>query len=168
MNPNALLVEQMQIVTAFDPVDLSSGANTGDWVSLKNYQRCTILVAKGAGTAGDDPVITINQATSVAGAGAKELDFTRIDQKAGTLSGIGQFTTVTQAAAETYTDDTHAEIAAVYVVDFHADDLDVANGFDCVQVSIADVGTNAQVGAAFYLLWCPRHGSQPLPSAIVD
>lgn len=168
MTPNALLVEQMQLVPAFGPVDMSAAANNGDWVSMKNYERCAIVVFKAAGTAGDDPTITVQQATAVAGTGAKPLNFTRVDQKTGTLASVGQFTTVTQAAANTYTDDTHAEIAALYVIDIKAEDLDVDNGYDCVQVSIADVGTNAQLGAALYLLWPARHASQPLPSAIAD
>ncbi len=35
----------------------------------------------------------------MSGTGAKALPFTRIDAKVGTQTGIGQFTTITQAAA---------------------------------------------------------------------
>lgn len=168
MTPNALLVEQMQIVPAFGPVDLQSAANNGDWVSMKNHERCTIVFFKAAGTAGDDPILTVRQATDVSGTGAKALNFTRIDQKTGTLASVGQFTTVTQAAANTYTDATHAEVAALYVIDIKAEDLDVDGGFDCVQFQVPDVGTNAQLGAALYLLWPARHAPQPLPSTIAD
>lgn len=166
MQTNALLVERTQICAAFGPVDLSAAANSGDWVSLKDFDSCAIIFFKGAGTAGDDPTLTLLQATDVAGTSSKALDFTRIDVKQGTLTALGAFTTVTQAAANTYVDLTSAESAGIYVIEIRADELDVANGFDCVQFSVADVGTNAQLGAALYLLRGSRYN--PPLSAIVD
>ncbi|MGE4043581.1 MAG: hypothetical protein AB7F35_01915 [Acetobacteraceae bacterium] len=166
MRTNALLVERTQICAAFGPVDLSAAANNGDWVSLKNFDSCAIIFVKGAGTAGDDPTLTLRQATDASGSSAKALDFTRVDVKQGTLTALGSFTPVTQAAANTYVDLTSAENAGIYVIEVRADELDVANGFDCVQFSVADVGTNAQLGAALYLLRGPRYA--PPPSAIVD
>jgi hypothetical protein len=168
MNPNALLVEQMQIVSAIIPIDLSAGANNGDWVSMKNYHKLSVVLFKAAGTAGDDPVITLRQASDVAGTGAKALTFTRVDSKVGVQTATGQFTTNTQTAANTYTDTVSAEAQGVFVIDVDASMLDRANGFDCVQLQIPDVGTNAQIGCALYLLWIPRYASTQLPSAIVD
>jgi hypothetical protein len=162
------LTENIQIVSAIVPVNLATGANNGDWVSLKNYGHCAIVVFKGAGTAGDDPVITVRQATDVAGTSAKALNFTRVDKKVGTQTGIGTFTVASQAAANTHTDTDSAEAEGVFVVEFDADELDIANGFDCVQVQIPDTGTNAQIGCALYLLSSPRYGQRVLPSAIVD
>jgi len=166
MNLNALLAEQMQIVSAFVPVDLGAAANNGDWVSLKNYARCSIVLFKAAGTAGDDPILTVRQASDVSGTGAKALNFTRIDAKVGTQTGIGAFTAVTQAAANTYTDATSAEAQGLFVIDIKSEDLDVANGFDCVQFQVPDIGSNAQLGCALYLLWGSRYN--PPLSAIVD
>lgn len=165
---NKHILEKLQIVAGIIPISMEAGANNGDWVSLKNYNRCAIVVFKGAGTAGDDPVITVKQASDVSGTGAKALNFTRIDAKVGVQTGIGQFTTVTQAAGGTYTDAVSAEAQGLFVIDVQADDLDVDNGFDCVQVSVPDVGTNAQVGSALYLLHDPRYSASPMPSAIVD
>lgn len=161
------LVEQGQLVAGFVPVDMSAAANTGDWVSLKHYSHVAIVLFKAAGTAGQDPTLTIQQATAVAGTNAKALNFTTIHVKQGAdLAAIGTFTKVTQAAANTYTSDTSAEEQAIWVVEFDAPDLDVANGFDCIQAAVADVGAASQVGALFYLLTKPRF--TPPPSAIVD
>ena len=167
---NSLILENTQIVAGFGPVDMQSGANAGDWVSLKNYRKVAIVLFKGVGTAGDDPTLTLQQATAVAGTGAKDLTFTTIYKKQGTLSAIGQWTKVTQTAATSYTDATSAEAAAIWVVEVNAEDLDVANGFDCVQASVADVGSNAQLGALLYLLSDPSAAAAPasMPSAIVD
>jgi hypothetical protein len=164
----SFLTEETQLVAAIIPVDLSTAANNGDWVSLKNYDELDIIIFKAAGTAGDDPVITLKQASDVAGTGAKALNFTRVDAKVGVQTGIGQFTKNTQAAGNTYTDLVSAEAQGIFVIHVEAQDLDKANGFDCVQVSIPDVGANAQLGCALYVLSEARYAGQFPPSAIVD
>jgi hypothetical protein len=164
----SFLTEEAQIVAAIIPVDLSTAANNGDWVSLKGYDELDIIIFKGAGTAGDDPVITLKQASDVAGTGAKALNFTRVDSKVGVQTGIGQFTKNSQAAGNTYTDLVSAESQGVFVIHVEAQDLDKANGFDCVQISIPDVGANAQLGCALYILSEARYAGQFPPSAIVD
>jgi hypothetical protein len=166
MNLNALFAEQVQVCAGFVPVDMSAAANNGDWVSMKNFARCTIVLFKAAGTAGDDPVLTVRQATAVDGTGAKALNFTRVDSKVGTLTSVGTFTANTQAAANTYTDAVSAEAQGIFLIDIKSEDLDVANGFDCVQFQVPDIGANAQLGCALYLLWGSRYN--PPVSAIVD
>jgi hypothetical protein len=166
---NNLLVEDTQIVTAIVPVDSQAAANNGDWVSLKNYERCTIVLVKAAGVAGDDPVITVRQAQDVSGTGAKALNFTRIDAKVGAQTGIGTFTTVTQAAANTYTDTVSAEAQGLFLIEFEAEELDVNNGFDCIQLQVPDTGSaGAQLIAGLYILRGCKFAGSVAPSAIVD
>ena len=78
--------EISQLVNGFVPVDMSAGANNGDWVSLKSYGKVGILFTKAAGTAGDDPTLTLKQATLVDGTGSKDLLFTDIWKKQGANS----------------------------------------------------------------------------------
>lgn len=168
---NQHFLEKVQIAQGFLPVAMNSGANAGDWVSLKGYNRCAIVFFKAAGTAGDDPTITVLQATNVAGSGTtKAVNFTRVDKKqaASNLLAVGEFTTVTQAAGNTFTHADLAEQAAIVVIDIMAEDLDVDGGYTCIQASVADVGTNAQLGCLLYFLHDPREASGTLPSAIVD
>lgn len=167
IHPNALFVEQAQICSMFVPVNLATAANTGDWFSMKGFDRCTFIFFAGAGTAGDDPTITLQQATAVAGTSAKALNFTRIDTKQGAdLTAVGAYTTVTQAAANTYTDATSAEVQKIWVVEVKGEDLDADNGFDCVQASISDIGANSQIGCGLAILWASRFS--PPGSAIAD
>ena len=42
-------------------------------------------------------------------------------------------------------------------MDIKDTDLDVANGFTHVQLTIPDTGANAQLGCGFYLLYNPRY-----------
>lgn len=163
------LLDKVQIVSGFLPVDMQDGANTGDVVSMKNYGHLTVVFFKNAGTAGDDPTLTLLQGTDVAFGTNKALNFTSVWTKQDTvLTSEGTFTEQTQTAANTYTDATSAEDAAIWVVEIDAADLDVANGYDCVRASVADVGTNAQIGCLFYILSEPRYAGSTLPSAIAD
>jgi hypothetical protein len=161
------ILEKLQIVGGFVPVDLQTAANTGDYVSFKNYGRCAVVFFKAAGTAGDDPTITLTQAQDVAGTGVKNLTFDRIDVKQGTLTAIGQFTQLANTDHD-YTEATSAEAQALWVIDVKAEDLDIANGFDCLKAAVGDVGGNAQLGSLLYLLHEPRFASVPLPSAIAN
>ena len=69
--------EIADVIPAFLPVDMQTGANNGQWVAMKHVGRLVCVLIKGAGTAGDDPIITLKQATSNTGASAKGLTFTR-------------------------------------------------------------------------------------------
>lgn len=168
MNINAELGELAQVVSGFVPINLATGANSGDWVSLKNYERITFIFFKGAGTAGDDPTITIQEATAVAGTGAQDLAvISRVYVKQGAdLAAVGQFTLVEQAAAATYTDATSAELQAIWMIDVLAEQL--SDGFDCIRANVSDVGTNAQIGGLLYVMRGARFGGHALPSAIID
>lgn len=161
----------IDIVPGIVPLDLQT-ARTGDYVSLKNAQGCMVVIFKGAGTDGDDPTFTLNQASAVDGTGAKAAAIiSTYYEKEGTLTAVGAWTKVTQAAATSIAPgDPSAQSQAVYVFDVPADRLDVDNGFDCISVDSADVGNNAQLGCVFYVLYGLRHATAPedLPNAIAD
>lgn len=160
--------ETTNIVAAFVPVDMQTAANNGDWVSLANYQRCVAVLFKGIGTAGDDPIFKLQQSTNASGSDAKDLDFTTVYSKVGTQTGIANFTRNTQSAATSYVDATSAEAEAIIAVEIDAADLDVDNGFKFIQLSVADVGGNAQLGCGFYLMLDPREAGEAsgLPSPL--
>ena len=74
----AIRIEDVNIVSGVVPVDLSSGDNDGDWINLHKYGSVMIVFFKGAGTAGQDPTLTLEQAKDVAGLDAKGLNFDTI------------------------------------------------------------------------------------------
>lgn len=149
---NHEFLEVADIVPAFVPVDMQTAANNGQWVNMKSINRLVCVLIKAAGTAGDNPVVTLQQATSNAGAGAKPLTFTRARTKIGAIGSTPQWTIVTQSAANTFTP-VSAASQAVLAVEISANDLDLTNGFSFVQLSIPDTGTNPQLGAAFYIAY---------------
>ncbi len=166
MNPNLDFCEQVQVVSGFLPVDMTSGANTGDWVSLENFEKATIVFFTGAGTAGDDPTITLEQGKT--NSGGTNIALTVIDKvyvkQATNLLATGTFTVVTQTAANTYTELTSGEDAKIWIFDVYAEDL--ADDYKYIQASVADIGSQSQIGCLLYFLWPPRHGKQALVSAI--
>ena len=168
-----LLLEQINIVEGFPADDLQTGANTGDWVSLENYKRIAVCFVSGVGTAGDDPTLTILQATDVAGTGSKALNVVTTQafkkQAATSLASTGAWSSASaDASTNTLTNATAAEQSCLWVAEFSADQLDVDNGFCGVSATVADIGNNAQPGYLFYILGEPRYpaGATSMLSAI--
>lgn len=166
-NANALFAEQANIIAGV-PLDMAGtpGLATG-WVSLKNYERATIVLIRAASASAEGGTLTIQQASAVAGTGAKNLaTVTRVDRKehASALGGVGTWTTVSQSAAATLA--LTAQVQSCNVVDIYPSDLDDVNGFDCIQATVADVGATACLGALFIILWGARYA--PPLSPVVD
>ncbi len=149
--------ENVNAQVAIVPIDLATGANNGDWVNMENVERLVVLVLADAGTAGEDPVVTLNQATSNAGAGSKALNFTKVYEKVGAQASTGTYTKVTQAAANTYTNAAAGEAENLFGIEILPEMLDVAGGFTHVQVAIPDTGATAgKIGCALYLAFMKR------------
>lgn len=150
---NQHFLEKVQPAPGFVPVNMASGANAGARFRMNLHHRLAIVFFKAAGTASDDPTLTLQQHNAAADGTSKALNFTRVDYKMGTLTSLAEFTTVIQASGNTFTDATLAEKQAIIVIDIKAEDLDINNGFEWLSASVADIGTNAQVGC---LLYCPH------------
>jgi hypothetical protein len=173
MATNKLLGKYIDIIPAIIPVDLQTATNNGDYISLKNYEGVAIVLFKAIGTAGDDPVVTVTQAQDVAGTAVKALNAIDLvyTKQGALLTAVGVWTKLTQTADTAIaTDATSAELQAVWYVEIDARSLDVANGFDCIKVAVADVGTNAQLGCALYIPYGLRFQAAPenLQSGIID
>lgn len=137
------------------PVDLSTAGATGKRVALKGAGGLTIVVFKGAGTAGDDPTFTLKQHT--ANTGGTTSNLAAIDhyylKDAATLAGTEAWTKVTQAAAATIADPGGAGTSAEHqqILAIEVDAAQLSDGYTHVSLDCADVGTNAQLGAILYL-----------------
>lgn len=153
---NQHLLDKIDLVSGIVPINLGS-ARSSDVMSLKNFHRVAIVFFKAAGSASEDPTLTVLQASSVAPSNAKALNFTEIWTKQGTLTSVGTWTKTTQAAGNTYTNTTASENEAIWVIDIQTDALDVDGGFDCIQVTIADAGSTNQLGALLFVGHEPRY-----------
>lgn len=175
---NQHAAEQFNFAQGFLPVAMNTAANTADVVSLKGYGGCLVIIYKAVGTAGDDPTVTLLQGTDVAFGTNKALNITRVDKKqaASNLLAVGTYTKSTSSSpasndtfsTNTWTNSDLAEQAAIVLIDIKPEMLDIDGGYDCVRVSVGDVGTNAQLGCVLYMLYDPRDRKETLISAIVD
>lgn len=160
------LGDRIDIVVAFRPVDLQTGANNGDWLNMKNAEGVLVVFHSTIGTAGDDPTLNIDQATDNAGTSSKDLSIpttnrTYKKQAATDLTGTGTWSDAdADISSGNWTHGDSAEQEALVAVWIDASDLDVANGFDHIRATVADVGSNAQLGACYYIL-VPKYPASP-------
>ena len=126
---------------------------TGDWINLKNYAGAMVVIIKPAGTAGDDPLLKLLQASDITGTGSKTLNINHFYAKVGTQTGVNTFTRydvttpgtvdTSSVTGNSYTgtgaptaqsalDLACEAVEAMFVIDVRADDLDVSNGFNCI------------------------------------
>jgi hypothetical protein len=162
MNPNALLSEQVKIVTGLAPIAPSS--STPAYVSLKGYSKCTIVISVLNGTTVTGSAIALKQATTVAGGGVKALAFStarrNIDADAG--DALADFT----VSSNTFTTDSTNSKKLVYEITVDESQLDIAGGFDVIR---ADTGnsTNAVLSVMYYL-WPAKFAKATPQSAVLD
>jgi hypothetical protein len=164
------LNEGFNIQPGFLPADTDTD-QAGDYISLKDYNKVVVVYAKGAGTAGDDPTLTLYEATAVDGTDAQVLaviDKHYIKQAATNLTAVGEFTKTAQTAASTIV--FNATSAEQTVLDyFVVDAAQLSNGFDCIRVDCALAASGgAQYATLLYFLLEPRYGQEPAVSAITD
>lgn len=166
MNPNMLLHEQVKVVMGFPP----AASGTSDYVSLKNYAKMTaILILDNGATPVTGSAITINQATTVAAGGAKVLQRgTAVTGYSSIDTGAGDTLAPFTITSGTFTTSVIENKNLIYVIEIDAADLDVAGGFDCIQIANAS-GATTVIGIV-YLLWPARFGAAAAsqPTAITD
>ena len=147
---NVFSVEMGKYVSAFVPIDTTGAGQTGDYVNLKHYRRCAIILQSGA-WAGGTAAVTLNQATSAAGGSAKALAFTRYWLYTALTSDDPVLTTVTSNTFNiTAANKTH-------VIEVHVNDLDINNNFYWLNVATATPGANADLLVGNYYLYDAAH-----------
>ncbi|WP_186056818.1 hypothetical protein [Burkholderia gladioli] len=132
MSMNVKATEQVAILGAIAPSSQAAGAATTGWISMAAFNKALAVIQ--SGTLGTSATIDakLQQATSSAGAGAKDI------------------------AGKAITQLTGAPGANVQVeINLDAQELDVANGFSFVQLSVT-VGTAASGTAALLFGFVPR------------
>lgn len=150
------LVERYQIVEAITP-QTNGSALTGDYITMKEANHVTVLVHINQANAATC-AITIEQATAVAGTSSKAL------ANAVPLYVVEDCATSDvweqQTSAVAYTTDTALKHKLV-AFEIDAEDLDVANGFDCITVKVG-ASNAANIVAAQYIAGKLRYGKKSL------
>lgn len=125
---------------------------TGDYMSMRDYSRCYILLRKGGSEDVDTGSVQILQATSATGGSAKGVTVRRCWYKVGTMTAQGTWNAVSvgsgtpddilsfgSAAGTGGTLVTVADVntdAFLLLIEVLAEDLDIANGFKFITAFI--------------------------------
>jgi hypothetical protein len=142
------------IGSAFTPVDFNtSDAATGHRVHLRNYESIAFVLYKGAGTAGADPVVTVQEHNAATAGTSQSLAvITEFYSKTETtLDGDEVWVRTAQAVAATANMGlTTAEEEGIHVIEFEAGQLSA--GFEWISCNIAATVANAQLVSGLYIL----------------
>lgn len=148
------LGKAFDIGSAFTPVDFNtSDAATGHRVHLRNYDSIAFVLYKGAGTAGADPVVTVQEHNAATAGTSQNLAvITEFYSKTETtLDGDEVWVRTTQAAAATANMGlTTAEEEGIHVIEFESGSLSA--GFEWISCNIAATVANAQLVSGLYIL----------------
>lgn len=142
------------IGSAFSPVDFNtSDAATGHRVHMRNAQSIAFVLFKGAGTAGADPVVTVQEHDAATAGDSNDLvvitEFYKKEETA--LDGDEVWVRTAQTAAATANMGlTSAEQEGIYVIEFEAGQLSA--GYEWISCNIAATVANAQLVAGLYIL----------------
>lgn len=160
--PNAALHEQAKIVWAMGPKVPST--TTPDYVCLKGYSRCCVIIQGLNTTTVTGSAITLRQGTDVSDSGGKTLAFDtayrNLDVTA--TDTLESFT----VSSNTFTTDATNSINFQYVIDVRPEMLDVANNFDCFRLGTGNA-TNATL-SAIYILYPAKYSKGTPLTAITD
>lgn len=144
MNPNILPSKRAVIATRIDPVSQAAGTVTTGWVSMATFDEILATVQAGAFGVSATVDAKLQQATDATGTGVKDI--------------VGKAITQLTAAA-------NANNQAL--INCRSDELDVANGFAFVRLSIT-VGTAATLIAALVQGFDARYQPQAAASTVAQ
>ncbi len=155
------LPEELKLGNALAPAADAAG-RTSAYVTLKNVFRAYIVVHITQGNAATI-ALTVNQASAVAGTGAKAI--TNAVRIWSNLDTAASDALVSRTAAVSYTTDAGVKLKQV-IFEIEPVALDLDNGFDCLSVTTG-ASNAANITAAQFLLDINYEGATP-PSAVVD
>jgi hypothetical protein len=164
----SMLGNEIDIVQGFPTVDLDTAGANADWINMRSISWLIVLFESGIGTGGDDPALDFEQAKDNAGGSGKALSLPTTASKrvwkkqaATSLAAVpnwadasGDVTTAQLLNA------TSAEESLMYAVELLPSDLDVANGFTHIRVTIDDDFGATQPGCLHYIVK-PMYPSAP-------
>lgn len=167
MGMNNRFNELNGVIAAFGPVAPSSAAVQR--FSMKDYGRATVLIVQSK-SSGNGSAISLKQMKEIDNSPdtAKTLGLAKAYRSlaVGTQSSPANVWEEFTVASNTFTTSATNSVRDIYAIDILAEDLDVANDFDVVEVLAGDAAGN--VIAIIVLLHDAKNGGFPTSSGIAD
>lgn len=133
------------------PVDLASGATTGNRVHLKNYSSVDFVFFKEAGAGSEATTLDVQQHDVVSSGTPLDLDVVThyYLQSETTLDADETWTKVTQSKASEVTP---AVSDTQQILVIHVDAASLSDGYEWVSVTTTDTTTAGQIGCVLAIL----------------
>ena len=157
MATNSFLQELNIQLALFNDTDVG---HDGDWVNLSNYSSLVVAVMGEDAAAGDDVEISVMQATSNTGGSEKSFSPRRYYLKESSDAGVGG-SYAEQAPDSDGNITIEGDDFNRLLFEIRADELDVANGFEYVQVNHDGGGSANKFISITYILCGPRYAVPP-------
>lgn len=154
------LIDRMKVVVGCAPAALTSTAGDGDYVSMKGYDRLTIILSVLNATTVTGGAVTLKQATDVTNSLSDEKALSFSTVYANTDVVAAEALTAVAVVSDTFTTSTTNSKSLLYIIEVKSTDLDINNGFDCVRLDSTLMA--AATGCAIYIL----HGERFHPSSV--
>lgn len=143
------------IGSAFTPVDFNtSDAATGHRIHMRNYETVALVLFKGAGTAGADPVVTVQEHNAATSGTSQTLavvtEFFKKEETVLDGDEVWVRTAVSPTSGTPNMGLTSAEQEGIYVISVEA--ASMSDGFQWLSFNIAATVANAQLVAGLYIL----------------
>ena len=159
--------EKNHVVNAIVPsADFAAANVTSDVINMKNYRKCTFIVATGASTAGYS-AITVNAGISV-GSCATAIVFKYRTQIAAAVPNAGSDVPITLTTATTGgVTMTAAKAGGIYIIEVDAAVVAAAGtDYDHISLTLTEGDSTAQIGCVLAILSEPRYAQDVLATAI--
>lgn len=157
---NKKFVQNNTVWVPRTPID-GNGANYGgnfQFACMKNFAHATVCWLFGNLAA--DATISIQQAKNIGGSGAKAYTIDKIYKQQCVAGDAKDQTRMIEedvaATSRTVTNTGPAEDGYLFCVEIEGEQLDVANGFDCIRPVFAG-GSGASLITMFVIFSNPRH-----------
>jgi hypothetical protein len=173
-----LLFENCRVVPAFQ--NQTGAAIAGDWVSMKNYHKCAILVHEMRGANGTASVLRVDKARDVSGTDESTgitlnnfwyvQDLTSVTGDVGASTSVGDSDTWTKGTAgASITGSTTQSKGQWYWIEVDGSDLPdtTYQDYDCIQIQVVSSNSSHNL-SAWYILYEPRYAQSATPTAITD
>ena len=165
-NTGTRIVEKMHVVNALS--NILPSTSTPSYVSMKNYNHCTVIIAILNQSTVTGSAITLKQATNVGNtlSDEKALAFDTVWANADV--GASDTLVKTAVVSNTFTPGVVNSKKMLYIIEVDAESLDVDGGFDCIRAGTADAV--AQIVTVLYVLSGQRYQGQTAnrASALLD
>jgi hypothetical protein len=171
MNNNFDLINGGALLVAQPPVSIAAAAVNGSYANLAHVDKLSILLTFAAGTADEEPEITLTQASSSGGTGAKALNIESVKYILAADLKASQAWTVYTAVDRQNTVATLDTVAfgaggtnqLAVLIEVDPVTLDVANGFSHVRCNVADTGAGARFMTIHYIARSKNYQGEATP-----